>query len=316
MSVDQNTIQARFLLGKLSEDERSEVELEFLTDRAAFDELMIAEYSLLDAYITGELDNEDRHAFEQRMMATARQRNRVGFAEVLVRHATNETFGWQEIQAETAVRGPLTRLRDLLGSRFTLNFALAAACVLVVFGGAIWMSLPSRGINEVAQEVPVIPTAGPMTERIETPANTPFVAQATPSKVAELATKKPIEARPQRPEAAARPLPSAVATLVLPLMTTRGDGGTAFAVPENVSTVRLRLAPGEETRLHYFAVLETVDGQQIWSGKVKAAKRSSLGISVPGRALKTGDYIITVKGSDDGISFETIAEYSFTITRR
>src|SRR5258707_15656793 len=59
---DQKTVElmTRFLLGELSEEERPAVEERILSDNEFFDQLLVVEDSVIDAYLLGRL-SDDRH---------------------------------------------------------------------------------------------------------------------------------------------------------------------------------------------------------------------------------------------------------------
>jgi hypothetical protein len=321
MGVQEQTIQLRFLLGKLPEAEQAQVELEFLTDKRAFDELLIAENSLLDAYVIGTLQGDDRRAFEARLLRTNRQKARAAFADALIRHANHKAA---EAPAGVAARSSaelFTWLTQFFSNPFTLNFAAAAACLVLVLGAVVWVtSLQSRQTAGPEVAVQTSPEPAAISQDQEPP-STPGIDPAgnadAPETNARPAQKRAAEPKPLHSVPAPKPVESVIATFMLPLTSTRGGGGTEFVIPRNAGVVRLQAPAGDEPRKHYFALVETVDGQQIWRGRVRPTKNSgTISVSLPSRLLKAGDYIVTLKGSDTADNFETVGEYAFTVTRR
>ena len=84
MGPDQEKLAEAFLLGKLAENEREDVERDFFAKPDVFENLLIAENSLTDAYVTSRMAEEDRRLFESRLLINPVQRQRAAFAEFLL----------------------------------------------------------------------------------------------------------------------------------------------------------------------------------------------------------------------------------------
>src|SRR5262245_36490060 len=78
---DQRLI--RYLVGQLSEAERTDVEDRYFADDALFEYLSAIETELIDAYIRAELSPANRAHFEQRFLGSPRPRARIGLARRL-----------------------------------------------------------------------------------------------------------------------------------------------------------------------------------------------------------------------------------------
>src|SRR2546421_5762860 len=91
--VEDDRLARQYLLGELSESEGAKVEEEFFEDDEAFERLNSVEDELIDAYTLGQLSSADRRRFEQRLMLSSAQRERVKFSRTLLRTAS----GAQEI---------------------------------------------------------------------------------------------------------------------------------------------------------------------------------------------------------------------------
>src|SRR5262245_51259810 len=73
----------RYLLGKLSEEKRAQVESDYFENDEAFERLGAIEDDLIDAYAQGQLSASDRKRFEQRLLLSEAQSERVRFAQTL-----------------------------------------------------------------------------------------------------------------------------------------------------------------------------------------------------------------------------------------
>jgi anti-sigma factor RsiW len=79
----QEEAAMRYLLGTLSEEERTRFEELYFSDDAEFEGIEIAEEELIDRYVRGELSSEDQSRFERTLAASPRLTERVRFATVL-----------------------------------------------------------------------------------------------------------------------------------------------------------------------------------------------------------------------------------------
>ena len=63
----------------------------------------------------------------------------------------------------------------------------------------------------------------------------------------------------------------------------------------------------------FFAVVETVDGKQIWRGPVSMKAAGTAYAVVPVHKLSQGDYILTIKRMSPAGLYEPVGDYSFRI---
>jgi hypothetical protein len=124
---------ARYLLGGLSESERERIEEAYFADDEAFEQMLIAEEELTDAYARGELSAEERGRFEALFLASPRGRERVHFARSLAAAVSDA----RPAQAVPEVRSSSQRPSLFAGLRAlspALRFALVAAALAAVIG--------------------------------------------------------------------------------------------------------------------------------------------------------------------------------------
>src|SRR5437867_10404414 len=84
----------QYLLGELRDDEeRARFEQRLLADEKLYEELLIAEDELMEAYLSGELSAGDKARFEEPFLASPRRRERVenlsALREVLTRRPSS-----------------------------------------------------------------------------------------------------------------------------------------------------------------------------------------------------------------------------------
>lgn len=77
-----------YLLGRLPEQERQQIEEHLLTDDAFFEEISIAENELIDRYLNGSLDRQEMEQFRERFLVTPEQRQSLQFAKVFKRYVS------------------------------------------------------------------------------------------------------------------------------------------------------------------------------------------------------------------------------------
>lgn len=122
----------RYLLGEVSERERAQLEEVYFADDETFEQVLIAEEDLIDAYARGELSAEERTRFEKLLLASPRGRERVQFACVLVDAVSGARLAEA---APAATRSSQPSLFAALRARSTtLRFALVAAALAAVIG--------------------------------------------------------------------------------------------------------------------------------------------------------------------------------------
>src|SRR4026209_46955 len=83
MSVNNETLIARYLLGELPEEQQVEIEDRAFSDKDYLASITAVENDLIDEYVRGELSIADRQRFETRFLASAERRKRVEFATAL-----------------------------------------------------------------------------------------------------------------------------------------------------------------------------------------------------------------------------------------
>ena len=321
MGPDQEKLSEAFLLGKLAENEREDVERDFFAKHDVFENLLIAENTLTDAYVTGRMAEEDRRLFESRLLINPVQRQRAAFAETFVTYASRLPI--DDTLASTSASNWPTRLSRLFSTRSILSYSLMAAVLMLLVGAAFWWATNNSR--------PSTENLAKKDGRVETPNSeiSPQVDKQTlPKQTDDRAylngDRSLTEPRLDKHSPVTRHEPqirraALISTIVLSPGSTRGnEPAKSFSVPSNADLISLRLNFEDGAFTSYFAVVETVDGQQIWRGKAAKANgkvEKSVAVSLPARLIKRGDYIARLKGlTKDGV-YEAVGDYTFSVDR-
>src|SRR5258706_11795885 len=81
--IDDDYAIARYLLGLLSDEERSAVQERLFQDEDYFDRIRAIEYELLDSYSRGEMPAPERALLENSLLASAEGRRKLDYARAL-----------------------------------------------------------------------------------------------------------------------------------------------------------------------------------------------------------------------------------------
>ena len=297
-----------FLLGEISEGERAALEDRVLSDDEFFEQLLVVEDELIDAYMGNDLSAQERRLFEARFHAAPRDLERLEFAKTLRRSLVGKNrgssgsvgfrSGWRALVQYLPVNGP---------------FAWATAMVLVAIAfGGIWIFINRSRADERNQQALNQPSP---------PRSSPVVQQKDNESAREVTTPTPLPVpSPSLPKKSTESTRPVVATFILTPGLSR-DAGPArdLTLPQGATHLHFRL-PLEQDRSaefkRYHLLLSLADGPKVWSGIVKPSGDSTLGLNLPARLLQRGDYVLEVKGVTADGNFESIAEYSFRILQK
>lgn len=301
----------RFLLGNLSESERAEMEDGFLTQDDFYQELLIAEDDLIDAYVRDELPAPERALFEQRRLTLPHTRARVEFAQALFNSVSGKTAvtparvpdrgvsWWQFLAGPFATRRP------------ALAFTFAAALLVIVLVG-LWFLTDKRRTRRVPEQAKTIqPTPAPPRES-STPIPTAEQQQVTRDEVNS--NRTPATETPKRTA-------PVIATFTLSPGLVRSENGAGpLVLPSGTTEVQLRLSLEGETHKKYRVTLSTPEGRKVWSRDVTGGRPSiestHITLSLPADLLESGDYVMDLSGANADGKWESVADYSFRVVKK
>lgn len=324
MKTEQNNLAERFLLGKLTEAETIKIEEEYFGKNNHFENILIAENELIDAYVKGGLSPEDKKRFENRLLLNPKQRQRVEFAKTLVKYASSLPAAEELNSAPTKPKWS-SIFAEFFSAKPMLSYSFAVAA-FIIFGGALWLAINNNS-SQFSQNSELA-SAPPAEIEIQKPSiETQFDeqkllneanAESAAPRLPKVNQSQPApKSRTEQPKKSAAPVFS---TIILPLGLTRGDTTTtkSFVIPAKANFVNMRLKFEEGNFASYFALLEIVEGQRIWSGKITKPPKNEnvVTATVPARLLQKADYIITLKGLTNDGAYELVSDSSFKVDRR
>jgi len=314
--VEADARLTRYLLGAVSATERENIEAEYLVDEDVFEQMLIAEDELVDAYARGELSDQERGQFEKNFLTSERGRDRVHFSQALAGAVSDA-----RPVAKGVEPSPSPSFFEALWAGLT-GFRVAGVAFAVLLVAAFsWLLLERMSMRAELQGLRA--ERARLTEQSN---QLQRVADAERARNAELAAQ--LAERGPEPEQAAnlppkgvvqRPSEDIIAFNISP-GSVRGSGGTRLAVPRSAKFIRLTLSfERPSSHQEYRAAIETADGNTVWRndsfGSRSGLDRVSLP-SIPASALPPGDYVLLLSGKQADGNFAPVANYSFRISRK
>lgn len=326
---DRNLL-SRYLLGRLSDDDRDRLEHRLLADAALSDEAAVVEDELLDAYATGELPHGQRRDLETRLAASPRLRWRLAFARTLGRAAAaSQASG---AAGEAGRPGRLRRgLRwpAWLQLQPTLGLAAAAASLVlaVLCGTLLWQSNElrrqvaglelERGRLAAEQRRLSAESAG-LDRRLasERSQAESLETELTAARQRTSELEQELERRRPRPERSAL-----TASFVLSAALRSDLGLRTVELPETAERVRLRLDLGVEEQFPSFlAVVQGPTGSEVWSeaGLAAAIRQPATAVDLvlPAAALRAGRHEVLLYGEAAGGEPELVGAFALDVAGR
>jgi hypothetical protein len=291
--AEQKQILRAYLLGQLPAAEETAFEARYFTDAELFAQLVEAEHELLDQHAHGLLSSDIRDQFERHYLADSRRRARAEFADTLA----------EKIQQRPKPATPPVIARDswldrLLGRRSPrLGWAVALALLLLV-SAVIWFSVETRRLHQQLAR-----------EEAERSARAARERELEQRITAEQEQSAQLSAELERLRAnqAAQPSPTPAAPSFVSLALTIGglrsaDTGApaTLVIPPQTDQVRLQLNLKESDYPNYRAVLQSANGNEVFSWKQLSASRNRSGahftLTLPAQRFTSGDYLLTLTG--------------------
>ncbi len=316
MEVESEEIIRRFLLGKMSEEERFEFEKRFVADADLFEQITAAEDELIDKYVRGWMRPKESAEFETVFLVTKKRRDRIEFARAFINQVTGTMM--DAVEENAPKRAYFAAIRHWLGIP---KVAMAGGmAILVVFVG-VWMfsRLFAPNQAEVAFQRDNGAQSTPATTKPTEPANSPLAnSTETRESSANVETK-------QVPTATKTPVPNQAPTIEQPVRNPvlalfsgnlrSGGSNNVLTLPNeaNAATFILNLPSTDYST--FAAVVTDADGNKIAQFNKLKASKGRIRIVVGANQLKRGDYMIKLEGSNASGERESVADFQFRIDR-
>ena len=311
MTGSEQTI-TRYLLGELTESERSALEESYFKDQNLFDQLQKAENDLLDDFARNRLSPPVRQRIEQRYLTHPELHARLRFAEAL---AT-----WLDARDRPDSIALASTWAKFYG-RFRTNvlaFSVGVASLLLLVVGALYfVSITARLREELRQ----VQAAQSDHERRERELQQQIAAEQARSDqlagdVARLEAELDTAASSSKPST---PLTPSLILAIVGIRSPEVGPPATLVIPAGASQARVLLKLKDNDYPSYGVLVQSADGRLVFKrANLRPQNRgqSSLAFIVPASKLPNGDYILSVRGTSPGGESEDISKSLFRVERK
>ena len=326
--ADNEKLLIRYLLGNLPEEQRLQVEGDFLSDDQRYERLLALENELFYDYAQNKLSPGEREQFEKRFLSSERNRKKANLASALARKMS-EAAPVETTERGIADREPQYFWQSLkpyfVAQSATMRVSLAALAIVSL--ALIWLVI---GIVRLRNEFDQFRAQRAVQEdRLQQQAQ----QERARADELNLKLKREIDENAMLQQEVSKMRaqsegqvgrPSSVISLVLApsIVRDRAPGMKKLYLPPGVRLLKLRLKlKGEVEYETYQVTLLTVEGVEKWNQDRLQAQRTgsdrSIDLWLPTRILAEGDYELRLKGyASDGTIEETGDYYYLSIRRK
>jgi len=284
--LENETEIRRFLLGELSENDRTAIEKKFFADEDFFVQIRASEDELIENYVRGNLNASEKVKFEQNFLTTNTRRQRVAFTREMFGklNELNKTVAVKKIETVAEKTSAWNLIIKFLR---TPKFAFGAgfAILIALFGG--WFLLKTSNETEIVKQITPTPTVKVETNQAENlPISPPNQNVSVNSNVEIPKPESANNSKPtnETPKKEVEKPKEIVANPVLALFagTIRSDGKTSeLNLPKNTQGANLELNLESQDYQTYRAEIVDADGRVIYrSGKLRA-RNSKINAFIP-----------------------------------
>ena len=294
MNSAPDQMYRRFLLGLAAQDEERLVEEAVLTGDKDALFLETSEDELIDDYLSGEMSEDEKRAFETQFLTTEERRQRLTFTSALMEYSQKLPKNDDALKTKSARRGYSWSM--LPWKQATLVTA-SVSVLLAVLAGLELLQL--RKQSQIAQE-----------------------------ELSALARVKTASVSGNAGSAQAVKLPAGTASgaadalIRIPLIEigppTRDVSAKTFRVPVDARFAQIDWELTPYRAEMYREELLSESGQQLWaqefsSGFLSAAKKSTM--VVPASVLTSAAYNLRLEGRSASGKFEELSDSVFVVVR-
>ena len=298
---EPKTTMIRYLLGQMSDQERSNFEDQYQKDAGVLYELAEVENDLIDLYALGALSKKEQEQMRFFLADPDRQK-RLEFAKALARYPSTEHEGVRPTLAESPAAGLPWKRSAWLGLKAA--GALAAAALIATVS---WLYVADRDLRRELESLHNQQSHAAQRE------------QALQQQIDTLTREVQDHSQNPKYNEQARLLAQNTISFSLSSDVLRGSGpAPELKIPPTASFVMLELALSGHEPDGYDLSLETADGVPVWrqhaKGSLVKGHNTHLAIKVRSRALVDGDYVLRVTTTANQ-TVEDLAGYGFSVVR-
>lgn len=314
-TVELDQELTRYLLGKLSEEERIVVEDRYLSDEEFFDELAVAEDELIDDYVRAKLSRSELELFEQYFLSSAARRERVKSARALMRFAdthaaTTRVSWWQRIRSAFRLDSP------------AMGLVLATGFIMLVVGGPLVVTQ----ISKLRSDLKGLQSEQLAQNQREKELERLLAQQEQQNDELNQSINRERAERGQLEQEVARLREQQAPPVAFALgfgEIERSKGGPAQAtrlvVPPGTDLIKLQLDLLKDEFENYVVILEDAQQRDIWRAllqSTKAGKGRAVVVRLPSRLLSTGQYKLILNGTKNKRDHEVLSEFNLDVIKK
>ena len=285
---EREKLLTRYLLGRVSSEEKDALEGQYLADDNQFEELVSVENDLIDSYVRGNLSPTDREAFERHFLSVPERQERLDFARALAGKLKTDA-------PPPAVHPVLVQPRGI-GMRLAIAAACVALAAALVWIGASDIQLRRQLVQQQEEEHRLRQKIDELNARLQ-------------ERIATGGQLAPLDP----------PGSSTISMVLAP--TTRGHSQqNTVALTPTVTSVSFVLNRPIETYSSYTAILETTGGAQLQVKKnlevAPATNGKKVAVEFLPKSLIPNDYVLKLLGTSAEGKTDELDAYSFRIVKR
>ena len=324
--ISNEDILTRFLLGQVSDEERSQIEQRFLGDGDYYQQLLIVEDELRCAYANGSLAPADREQFEKRFMQFPDEKPRVELARAMIGELSRAAVeSAPELLVSKERQSRWTKFASLFSLKLpAIGYATAAIVVFLLVAG-VWLLRERSHLRTQVAELEARQTAREREIERQSDEDRARVEQLNGELDEERKSRALLEQelaqQREQPATGANIQPAIFSLLLTPGRVRSGGETKKLVIEKEPAQVRLLLdTGGEGTYKSYQAAILNADGAQVWNrGGLRASEARGTKfviVNIPARLLAEDDYQINLKGLTETGDLERIGEYYFTVNKQ
>ena len=314
----------RFLLGEMSETERSAFEEMFVADEDVFEQVRVGEDELVESYIRGTLTSVQKEKFERSFLTTERRRNRVEFTRTMLDKLAGQTNADVK-KTEAAANASLWHSIADFFKTPAFAYGAAFALLVLIFGG--WFVRRNAEQDEIARQPESAPTVRTIqngaNENLPANGNIPVTSnENVPEKIPDNKNASPnananAPDRNRNSDTHKQPTIRSSPTLALFTGAVRAEGKTSeLNLPEDAPGANLQLNLDSRDYKLYRVEIVNPDGIRVFQSNNLKAKNSKIHLFIPARKLARGDYLVKLSALNPQRESESVADYALRVNRK
>lgn len=288
--AQQEEILVRYILGRLTDEEASEIEARFFADDEFFEELLALEDAMMDAYSQGELPENEREDFKEYLISSPQRLRDLGFTRNLI-HDTAKIRRDREASDKNLPNRELF-LPPQPNTRFASSwYPLAAVLLIGGLSAYLWVS------NSILHK---------RVQQLETDLIALETVKRRPGQI------------PGNKNGSGSPQSDIVASLLLSSANLSRDGGVlpSAELTQRVGELRIQIEVADDANLEgYFVTLATTQDDVVWKGIVfpEQVESGKLNLFVPVEKLRNEVYTLKLEALTADNQLAYVAEYAFRV---